>query len=70
MAVRHDVTSKVDWKAAIAYAGEAFGGVSVLVNNAGIAQSGSVEDLSVEEWRRIMSVNADTSSSAVKMRCP
>jgi 3(or 17)beta-hydroxysteroid dehydrogenase len=70
LAIRHDVTSKVDWKAAIAYAGEAFSGVSVLVNNAGIAQLGSVEDLSVEEWRRIMSVNADTSSSAVKMRCP
>ena len=34
-ALRHDVTSEVDWKAAISYAGEALGGISVLVNNAG-----------------------------------
>lgn len=59
-AVRHDVTSEADWKAAIAYAGEALGGLSVLVNNAGMAQLGSVEDLSLEEWRRSMSVNADS----------
>ena len=39
-AIRHDVTSEADWKAAIAYAGEALRGLSVLVNNAGIAQLG------------------------------
>jgi NAD(P)-dependent dehydrogenase (short-subunit alcohol dehydrogenase family) len=59
-AVRHDVTSEVDWKAAISYAGEALRGLPVLVNNAGTAQLGSVEDLSLEEWRRSMSVNADS----------
>jgi NAD(P)-dependent dehydrogenase (short-subunit alcohol dehydrogenase family) len=59
-AIQHDVTSEADWKAAIAYAGEALGGLSILVNNAGIAQLGSVEDLSLKEWRRSMSVNADS----------
>jgi NAD(P)-dependent dehydrogenase (short-subunit alcohol dehydrogenase family) len=65
-AIRHDVTSEADWKAAIAYAGEALGGLSILVNNAGIAQLGSVEDLSLKEWRRSMSVNAD---SALSLGC-
>jgi NAD(P)-dependent dehydrogenase (short-subunit alcohol dehydrogenase family) len=69
-AIRHDVTSEVDWKAAIAYAGEALGGLSVLVNNAGIAQLGSVEDLSLEEWRRSMSVNADSVFLGCKYALP
>jgi NAD(P)-dependent dehydrogenase (short-subunit alcohol dehydrogenase family) len=69
-AIRHDVTSEVDWKAAIAYAGEALGGLSVLVNNAGIAQLGSVEDLSLKEWRRSMSVNADSVFLGCKYALP
>jgi NAD(P)-dependent dehydrogenase (short-subunit alcohol dehydrogenase family) len=69
-AIRHDVTSEVDWKAAIAYAGEALGGLSVLVNNAGIAQLGSVEDLSLEEWRSSMSVNADSVFLGCKYALP
>jgi NAD(P)-dependent dehydrogenase (short-subunit alcohol dehydrogenase family) len=64
------VTSEVDWKAAIAYAGEALEGLSVLVNNAGIAQLGSVEDLSLEEWRRSMSVNADSVFLGCKYALP
>ena len=69
-AVRHDVTSEVDWKAAIAYAREALGGLSVLVNNAGIAQLGSVEDLSLEAWRRSMSVNVDSVFLGCKYALP
>jgi NAD(P)-dependent dehydrogenase (short-subunit alcohol dehydrogenase family) len=42
----------------------------VLVNNAGIAQSGSVEDLSLEEWRRSMSVNADSVFLGCKFALP
>jgi NAD(P)-dependent dehydrogenase (short-subunit alcohol dehydrogenase family) len=36
------------------------GGLTTLVNNAGVAVLGSVEDLSLAEWRRGMSVNADS----------
>jgi NAD(P)-dependent dehydrogenase (short-subunit alcohol dehydrogenase family) len=69
-AIRHDVTSELDWKAAIAYADGALGSLSVLVNNAGIAQVGSVEDLSLEEWRRRMSVNADNVFLGCKYALP
>jgi NAD(P)-dependent dehydrogenase (short-subunit alcohol dehydrogenase family) len=69
-AMRHDVTSEDDWKAAIAYAAEALGGLSVLVNNAGIAQLGSVEDLSLVEWRRGMSVNTDSVFLGCKAALP
>ena len=59
-AMRHDVTSEADWIAAIARARAAFGGLNALVNNAGIAVMGSVEDLSLEDWRRGMSVNVES----------
>ena len=69
-AIRHDVTSESDWVAAIAFAREVLGGLSALVNNAGIAQLGSVEDLSLEEWRRGMSVNADSVFLGCKYALP
>lgn len=56
----HDVTSEADWIVAVAQAREKLGGLSVLVNNAGVLPLGSVEDLSLEQWRRGMSVNADS----------
>jgi len=58
-ATRHDVSSEADWLAALDLARERLGGLSVLVNNAGIAIGGSVEALSLEQWRRAFSVNVD-----------
>lgn len=57
---RHDVTSESDWIDVIAYAREQLGGLSVLVNNAGIVLTGSVEDFTLDEWRLGMSVNTDS----------
>ena len=57
---KHDVASESDWAATIALAHDQLGGLSVLVNNAGVVQSGSVEDLTLEQWRRGMMVNADS----------
>ncbi len=59
-AKRHDVASEDDWIATVAHARDTLGGLSVLVNNAGIAILGSVEDLSLEQWRRGMSVNVES----------
>ncbi len=59
-AMQHDVTSEADWIAAIDLASAAMGGLSVLVNNAGIVVEGSVEDLSLDDWHRGMSVNTDS----------
>lgn len=57
---RHDVTSESDWTDVIAYAREQLGGLSVLVNNAGIVLTGSVEDFTLDEWHKGMSVNTDS----------
>lgn len=40
-----------------AQAKDAFGGVDVLVNNAGISQMGLLTDLSIEEWNRVIATN-------------
>ena len=69
-AFRHDVASEADWIAAIEAAHEKLGGLSVLVNNAGIAQMGSVEDLSFDAWKRCMSINSDSVFLGCKYALP
>lgn len=56
----HDVTSEDAWVDALAAMERAFGGLSVLVNNAGIWAVGSVEDTDPAAWRRCMSVDLDS----------
>ncbi len=58
-AMAHDVTSEAQWQAAMAAAQEKLGGLSVLVNNAGIGKGGTVESTSLELWQRTMAINAD-----------
>lgn len=70
LAARHDVTSESDWARIIALTEDQFGGLSVLVNNAGILTMGSVEDLTLDEWRRGMSVNCDSIFLGVKCALP
>ncbi|MBV9638676.1 MAG: glucose 1-dehydrogenase [Mycobacteriaceae bacterium] len=56
--VHHDVTSEEDWAAAVATATEAFGGLDVLVNNAGVLRFASITDMPLAEFRQILDVNA------------
>ena len=57
-AYRHlDVSSEDEWIAAVADAEERFGPVTVLVNNAGILDFGSIEHQDVEKFRRVIDVN-------------
>ena len=55
--LRLDVTSDDDWAAARAHVEEAWGGLDLLVNNAGIAGGGRLDVDTVEEWERIVAVN-------------
>ena len=52
LAVSGDVTSEAAVAAAFARAVERFGGVDVVVSNAGVASSAALEDTSLAEWRR------------------
>lgn len=55
-----DVTKEDQWIFALEEADEAMGGINVLVNNAGISRGGNIEQLSLEDWRLVMSVNVDS----------
>ena len=52
-----DVTSETDWATAIETILAREGRLDVLVNNAGIRESGSVEETTMEQWRRLIDVN-------------
>ncbi len=52
LAVAGDVTSEDAVAAAFAAAVEAFGGLDIVVSNAGIASSASLEDTTLAEWNR------------------
>jgi NAD(P)-dependent dehydrogenase (short-subunit alcohol dehydrogenase family) len=56
---RHDVTSEEQWIAAIAEAKRVFGGLHILVNNAGIGTPGSVEQTSLADWRLVHAIDLD-----------
>jgi len=55
----HDVTKEDDWWTVIKAIEKRFGRLDGLVNNAGILHMGSIENTSLADWRRVMSVNTD-----------
>jgi 3-oxoacyl-[acyl-carrier protein] reductase len=59
IAVEADVRERAAMQTAFDAAEKAFGTVTILVNNAGVAHAGRAVDLAEEEWRRILSTNLD-----------
>jgi len=53
-----DVTKEPEWEAAIAAIVGAYGGLNVLVNNAGISGSGYQDQGDVQAWEDLMRINA------------
>ena len=53
-----DVTVDAEVRAAVDHAVQAFGGLDVVYNNAGVNSSGSVADATEEDWDRCFAVNA------------
>jgi len=52
-----DVTDPEAFKAAAGRIGERFGYLDALVNNAGVAAAGSVEDTPLDDWSWVMDIN-------------
>jgi NAD(P)-dependent dehydrogenase (short-subunit alcohol dehydrogenase family) len=60
VAIEADVTDRAAMKRAFDEAEKAFGTVTILVNNAGVAQSSTrVLEVPPEEWRRVLSIDLD-----------
>ncbi|MEO1265200.1 MAG: SDR family oxidoreductase [Pseudomonadota bacterium] len=54
-----DVSKPDDCKHIIAAHVQRFGGLDVLVNNAGVAVGGQIDQVAFDDWRKVMSINVD-----------
>lgn len=70
LAISHDVTDADSWQAALGVVEAALGGLHILVNSAGIVIVGSVEDTSLEDWRRVHAVDLDSIFLGCKYAVP
>jgi 3alpha(or 20beta)-hydroxysteroid dehydrogenase len=52
-----DVSAEAEWAAVVAGATAAHGGLDVVVNNAGIVVHGSLEECTLEDYRRSVDIN-------------
>ncbi len=70
-AFAHDVTDEAQWVSVIEQAVEAMGGLSILVNNAGIGGDfvWSEQD-TLENWRRVQAVNVESIMFGCKHAMP
>lgn len=68
--IKHDVASEDQWKAVIKQTLDTFGGVDVLVNNAGISINKSFAELSMEQWNQVMDVNLNGCILGMKYAIP
>jgi 3(or 17)beta-hydroxysteroid dehydrogenase len=57
--LRHDIAEEADWQRVMQETQTRFGPLDVLVNNAAILEPASIEDATVDQWRRLMRVNAE-----------
>lgn len=57
IACQADISDRAAVHALVAEVSDRIGPVDVLVNNAGIFQSSPIEDISVDEWDRVLAVN-------------
>ncbi len=70
IALAHDVTEAAAWSAALERTLAEFGGLHILVNNAGIAEGGSIEDTDLDTWRRVHAVDLDGVFLGCKLALP
>ena len=60
IALEHDVTDEASWESVLAETEATLGGLHVLVNCAGIVSLGTVEETTLEDWRRVHAVDLDS----------
>lgn len=52
-----DVSSEADWAAAVAAAVAHFGKLTTLVNNAAIFDNSGIDEISLDDWNKVIAVN-------------
>ncbi len=57
--ILQDVAKEEDWQNTISKVIEHYGKLDILVNNAGVGAGKNVENMTLEDWRWVMSINLD-----------
>lgn len=69
-AMAQDVVDEGRWTEVVDATVAAFGGLHVLVNNAGTGTLSSLEETTLEEWRHVHAVNSDAIFMGTKVALP
>lgn len=56
---KQDVASEASWKDIMNAITSTYGKLHIVANSAGIGVGGNVEEVSLEDWKRLMSINLD-----------
>lgn len=70
IAIKHDVTQEEQWVHALSETRKAFGGLHVLINNAGISAGTDIEATSFEDWKRVHEIDLDSVFWGCKLAIP
>jgi len=65
-----DMSKPAEIAAMMAYAEAEFGGVDVLVNNAGIQHVAAIEDFPVEKWDAVIAINLSSAFHTTRLALP
>lgn len=65
-----DMSKPNEIEAMIAFANERFGGVDILINNAGIQHVADIEDFPVERWDAIIAINLSSTFHTTRLVLP
>lgn len=64
--LRLDATDEAAWRAARVKVEADFGRLDILVNNVGSDLTGKIQDIELEDWRRLMTLNVETVFLGIK----
>jgi 3-hydroxybutyrate dehydrogenase len=65
-----DMTKPEEIAAMVANAGKSFGGVDIIVNNAGVQYVSPIEDFPVEKWNQIIAINLSSAFHMCRAAVP
>lgn len=57
LALAHNITDDVQWAQVVEQVRQAWGGIDLLINNAGVATAGTVAESPLEQWQWVLDIN-------------